>query len=147
MPRGDERGPVDGAAMPAGEVLERFLAGRAERTRQAYAADLVDFARFCARPPAEAVAALLADPQQGQRLVLEYVLELHRQRRSQATVDRRLATLRSLARTARRLGVVDWPLETPDEQRLAAAHRPSGDAYVLPRHPTELDRLDIQHFA
>ena len=39
----------------ASELVDRFLAGRAERTARAYAADLDDFARFRGLPRAEAV--------------------------------------------------------------------------------------------
>jgi SAM-dependent methyltransferase len=132
----------------AGQLVERFLAGRADRTRQAYTTDLEDFARSRNRAPAEAVAELLASPRQAQRLVLEYAVELRRRGRAWATIQRRLGTLRSLAGMARELGAVGWSLEIPDDKEVAAATRPpSSDAYVLPRHPSELDRLDIQHYA
>jgi SAM-dependent methyltransferase len=132
----------------AEELLERFLAGRADRTRQAYTTDLEDFARFCGRAPAEAVTQLLADPAQGRRMVLEYAVELRQRGLAQATIDRRLSTLRSLVRMASALGVVGWSLEIPDADQLAAAtERRSDDVYVLPRHPSEQDRLDVQHYA
>jgi hypothetical protein len=61
------------------ELLDRFLAERAERTRQAYTKDLMEFGRFCGREPAKAVAALLAGgPKEARRLLAEYVVELRR---------------------------------------------------------------------
>jgi len=130
------------------ELLDRFLAGRAEETRRAYATDLRDFARFRDREPAEAIADLLEGPLRGRRLVAAYVIEMRQQGRSPATVSRRLGTLRSLARSARDAGLVAWVLELPDEEGVAAAApQPAEDSYVLPRHPSELDRLDIQHYA
>jgi SAM-dependent methyltransferase len=132
----------------ADELLGRFLAGRPDRTQQAYTTDLEDFARSRRRAPAEAIAELLSGPHQGRRLVLEYAAELRRRGRAQATVQRRLITLRSLARMAQDLGVVDWSHQLPDDEEVAAATRQSSDeAYVLPRHPAELDRLDVQHYA
>jgi SAM-dependent methyltransferase len=132
----------------ADELLGRFLAGRPDRTQQAYTTDLQDFARSRRRAPAEAVRELLSDPHQGRRLVLEYAVELHRRRRAQATVQRRLTTLRSLVGMAHQLGVVDWSLTLPDDGEVAAAAQRSSDGpYVLPRHPSEADRLDVQHYA
>lgn len=49
---------------------------------------------------------------------------------------------------ASELGPEGWPLEVSEAEQVAAATgRPSGDAYLLPRHPSEQDRLDIQHYA
>jgi hypothetical protein len=54
------------------ELVERFLAGYSERTRQAYATDLEDFARFRGRARVEAVAELLVGREQGRRLALDF---------------------------------------------------------------------------
>ena len=68
-------GRITGARIE--QVVERFLAGcSTSRTRQAYAVDLRDFARFRGKTPAEAVAELLAGREQGHRLVLEFAVEL-----------------------------------------------------------------------
>ena len=78
------------------ELVERFLAGYAERTRQAYARDLEDFARFRGRARAEAIAELLAGRERGRRLALDFAVELRRRGLAPATVRRRLNTLSSL---------------------------------------------------
>lgn len=133
-------------------LVERFLTGCSDRTRQACSADLRDFARFRRRSPAEAVAELLASREQGHRLVLDFAIELRRRGRAQATIRRRLSTLSSLGGIAVELGVVEWLLEVPTEEEVAAADR-TGEGraieapYVFPRHPAEIDRLDIQHYA
>jgi SAM-dependent methyltransferase len=135
----------------ARDLLARFLAGRGERTLQAYSTDLEDFARFVGVDAAAAVAQLLSDrPGAGRRLVLEYVVALRYLGRAPATIDRRLSTLRALTRLARESGRTTWSFEAPDDDEVAAAleSRGSGDVpYLLPRHASEVDRLDVQHFA
>jgi SAM-dependent methyltransferase len=133
-------------------LVDQFLARSSDRTRRAYTADLEDFARFRARPPAEAVAELLVSPQQGHRLLLDFAVDLRRRGRARATVRRRLSTLSSLVGMAAAAGAVDWSLDIPSEEEVASAEqvdRPSGGdvAYLLPRHPAETDRLDVQHHA
>lgn len=145
---GDQDGSIGAAT--GQQVIDRFLAGRPASTARAYTADLEDFARFRGRPPAEAVVDLLAaDLDESRRLVLGYAVHLRRQGRAQATIDRRFATLRSLSQTARDLGLAGWAVELPDEDWAAedVESRSPSVPYVFPRHPTEVDRLDLQHYA
>lgn len=132
-------------------LLERFLANRSSRTYQAYSVDIEDFARFHRTDAADAVARLLADgPGAGASLVLAYAVDLRLRGRAQSTIARRLATLRALTGTACDLGLVDWRLEVPTEEQIfsAAERRSDDDAhYLFPRHPREIDRLDVQHYA
>jgi SAM-dependent methyltransferase len=134
-----------------GDLLARFLADRGARTLQAYSAEVEDFARFVGVGAAAAVAQLLSDrPDASRRLVFEYVVDLRFHGRAQATVDRRLSTLRALMRLARETGLTTSSLEVPDDDEVAAAleSRSSGDVpYLLPRHASEIDRLDVQHYA
>ncbi len=139
----------------AERLVERFMAGWSGRTRQAYASDLEDFARLRGKTPANAVAELLTSREQGRRLVLDFAVELRRRGRARATVRRRLGTLSSVVRMAGELGVVEWSLEMPNEEDVAAAEQAgqrgaSGDVpYLMPHHaiePTEIDRLDVQHY-
>ncbi|TMC10880.1 MAG: methyltransferase domain-containing protein [Chloroflexi bacterium] len=128
-----------------------FLAHRGPRTRVAYANDLDEFARFRGRSRGEAVLELLAaGPREAVRLTSSYALDLRRQRRATNTIVRRLWTLRALTRRARSEGLVDWDLDLPGEDEIARAMRAevSGDApYLFPRHESEIDRLDVQHYA
>jgi ubiquinone/menaquinone biosynthesis C-methylase UbiE len=132
-------------------LLDRFLSDRSSRTFQAYSVDIEDFARFLSCGAPEAVARLLADgAAAASALVLAYAVDLRLRGRAQSTIARRLATLRALARTGYDLGLVDWLLEVPTEKQIfqAAETRSDGDAhYLFPRHPREIDRLDIQHYA
>jgi ubiquinone/menaquinone biosynthesis C-methylase UbiE len=146
---GDERT----ASAPAGEaelLLRRFLERAAPATARAYTADLADLARFLDTSLEAAVGSLLQGPEPASRLVLEYALALRRRGLAPATVARRLATLRSLVGRARELGMVAWSLRLPTPEEVEAAlerSREPGSPYLFPRHPEEVDRLDLQHFA
>src|SRR5579884_2975353 len=147
---GDERT----ASAPAGEaelLLRRFLERAAPATARAYTADLADLARFLDTSLEAAVGSLLQGPERASRLVLEYALALRRRGLAPATVARRLATLRSLLGRARELGMVGWSLEPPSGAEIEAARErsrePEYSSYFFPRHPGEVDRLDLQHFA
>src|SRR5262245_53388078 len=102
------------------ELVERFLAGYSERTRQAYGTDLEDFARFRGQPRATAIVELLASREQARRLALDFAVELRRRGLAAATVRRRLNTLSSLVGLACELGVVERSLEGPSEGQSAA---------------------------
>ena len=149
MPMRGEAGSSDLGL--ARDLLARFLADRGDLTLRAYSADIDDFARFVGVDAGAAVAQLLADgPDASRRLVLEYVIDLRQLGRAPATIDRRLSTLRALTRIARDRGLVTWSLEVPDDDEVTAAleSRADGDVpYLLPRHASEVDRLDVQHFA
>jgi SAM-dependent methyltransferase len=135
----------------ADDLLTRFLADRNARTRQAYSADLDDFARFVGVGVAAAVAQLLSEPPDASsRLVFEYVVHLRYHGRAPATVARRISALRALTRIARESGFATCSVEVPDDGDVAAAleSRDRRDVpYLLPRHASEVDRLDVQHYA
>lgn len=136
----------------ARELVERFLENRGDRTHQAYTADLDEFARYLGAEVPAAVAQLLAaGPTAGHRLVLDYTIDLRRRGRAASTIERRLATLRALVRIAHDRGDIDWQLAVPGEEEVDAAveRQPTRDSahYLFPRHPGEMDRLDIQHYA
>jgi ubiquinone/menaquinone biosynthesis C-methylase UbiE len=146
-------GEIDAAAMArTQELLDQFLTDRSDRTLQAYRIDLDDFARFLdATPPAAAARLLAGGPEAGRRTALEFMIDLRRRDLAQATIDRRMATLRALLRIAQERGFVEWQLDVPGEEEASAAmeRRPARESehYVFPRHPGEVDRLDIQHYA
>lgn len=132
-------------------LVEQFLDSCSGHTRLAYTTDLDDFARFRHRhSPAAAIAGLLAGREQGRGLILDYAAAMLQSGRARPTVCRRINTLRSVARMAGERGLIERALEMPNEEQIAAAKAnqpPSGHAYILPRHPSEIDRLDIQHYA
>ena len=137
--------PVAGAA----GLVERFLANRVGRTLQAYTVYIEDFARFAGRAaPADAIEDLLGGgPGAARLLVMDYAVHLLARGRARSTVGRRLATMRALARMAREVGVVEWVLEVPSEEEISRAVEERSDGashYLFPRHPGEIDRLDVQ---
>ncbi|HEY7201179.1 MAG TPA: methyltransferase domain-containing protein [Candidatus Dormibacteraeota bacterium] len=132
----------------ARELVERFLADRPERTLQAYRLDLEDFGRFAGEALAVAVGRLLAGgPAAADYLALQYAVDLRHRARAPATISRRMATLRALVSSAREAGLIDWLLAAPREEDVAAGGRAGQASYLLPRHPSEVDRLDLQHYA
>ena len=94
-------------------VFESFLEGRSEATKRAYKADLESFADFIGEVgPETAIARLLASTHGAANgKVLEYRNHIRAQGLSPATVNRRLATLRSMVKLARMLGQVSWGLD------------------------------------
>jgi integrase/recombinase XerC len=93
-------------------LVNLFLAGRNPRTLAAYQADLEDFRRYRRAPTlANAAHWLLEDPpivaNEFARIYQSKMIERGLQA---ATVNRRLATLRSLVKFANTLGLVSWTL-------------------------------------
>jgi integrase/recombinase XerC len=97
----------------AERLVSAFLAGRNERTRRAYSQDLEDFRVFVGAEDVNAAAALLLGRGHGEAnaLALSYKAALTERGLSAATINRRLAALRSLVKLGRVLGAVPWTLE------------------------------------
>jgi len=95
------------------ELLKAFLSGRSARTHQAYRQDLVDFQVFTGTRTIDDGAKLLLGGGHGKAnlLLLEYRSHLVQRGLQSATVNRRLAAVRSLVRLAKTLGMVDWSLD------------------------------------
>jgi SAM-dependent methyltransferase len=132
------------------DLIVDFLSRRNDRTFAAYVSDLDAFARFRDLSREDALADLLGrSGDNATAVALAYAVHLRRQGRATATVGRRLGTLRALARRARDAGLVGWLLDLPTDDevsRAAMAMRPDVP-YLFPPHETEVDRLDIQHYA
>lgn len=97
------------------QLLQLFLSGRRETTRRAYRQDLEDFRRFVDAPTLGIVAHQLFSGGRGaaHALMLSYRANLIERGLQPATINRRLAALRSLAKLARMIGVADFALEIP----------------------------------
>lgn len=108
--------------------VEAFLAGRADKTKTAYASDLRAFALWLGVPTPEAAIAHLLDQAAGDAnaLALDWKAEMLEAKLASATVGRRLATLRSLTRAARMTGRITWQLDVS---------APKGEAYRDTRGP------------
>jgi integrase/recombinase XerC len=101
------------APAPPPRLLEAFLAGRNPRTLAAYRQDLEDFRAFTRAGTLEEAAQLFLSRGLGDAnaAALAYRAHLVDRRLAAATVNRRLAALRSLVKLARTLGLVSWSLE------------------------------------
>jgi len=100
---------ADGSA----RLVAAFLAGRSADTLRAYRQDLADFRAFAGAETTEGAARQLLAHGSGRanELALAYKADLQERGLAAATVNRRLAALRSLVKLARTLGLVEWTLE------------------------------------
>lgn len=107
---------------PLAETLAAWLSGRSERTRLEYAKDLRRFADWRgAESVRGAVAELLgsgAGP--AHLLVRAYKGWMMDAGAASATVNRRLAVVRSVVSIAQQSGLVDWSLHVPGVPKKAA---------------------------
>jgi integrase/recombinase XerC len=110
-------GAISAFANPALEdLLHTFLTGRSETTLRAYRNDLSDFRIFTGEPTLQLAASrlLASGPGPANALVLRYRADLLARGLQPATVNRRLAALRSLVKLARLIGLVTWEVEVPN---------------------------------
>ena len=108
----DNQPPQVAQLADTAELLKAFLSGRSEQTIKAYAQDLAGFASFISATSVEEAAQRLLGSGHGaaNRLALAYRTHLVEKRLAPATVNRRLAALRSLVQLARTFGLVPWTL-------------------------------------
>lgn len=101
------------ARSKAADLVSAFLSGRSEKTIVAYRQDLEDFRVWSdAKTIDRAAAALFSLPHgDANARALAYKTALLARSLSPATINRRLAALRSLVKLARTLGLVAWTLE------------------------------------
>lgn len=94
-------------------LLDAFLSGRNSQTIRAYQLDLQTFTSFLKVFTFEQAASFLFSQSQGaaNALVLSYRHFLFEKGLAPATINRRLAAIRSLVKLARMLGVVSWSLD------------------------------------
>ena len=94
-------------------LVEAFLAGRSPRTMAAYRQDLASFARFVGAESVDEAALLLLVNGRGSanETAHAYRADLLDRKLSPATVNRRLAALRSLVKLARLIGAADFSLD------------------------------------
>ena len=97
----------------AARLVEVFLSGKSGRTLRAYGLDLADFAAFVGVASTDKASEALLTRGHGaaNELALSWRSKLLERGLSPATVNRRLAALRSLVKLARTLGMVPWTLE------------------------------------
>lgn len=104
-----------GQASVERDIIAELLADkRSEGTRRAYAKDLKDFFQVVANSspsPAVVAAFLKLDRYQAFSLVLRYKAHLIAKGLKEATINRRLAAIKSLVSFSRKLGHCDFTLE------------------------------------
>ena len=93
-------------------LIDAFLAGRNERTLAAYRADLESFRVFVGAATAGEASRRLLTGTHGEAnaMALAYKAHLTDRGLQAATINRRLAALRSLVKLANTLGLVPWTL-------------------------------------
>ena len=94
-------------------LIDAFLSGRNPRTLAAYSQDLADFQSFTETDTLDEAAGLLLGRGHGEAngLALSYKSALVGRGLSPASINRRLAALRSLVKLGRTLGLVAFALE------------------------------------
>lgn len=99
-------------------LIDTFLSRRKATTRLSYEADLADFADFAGAGGKQDALQLLVSLPQGRANALahEYKSALISRGLSSATVNRRLATLRSAVKLANVVGLVNWSLSVENEK-------------------------------
>jgi len=110
-----------GRAHTAGTIVRAWMEGKSEHTRRAYGSDLEAFAAYLSTAigqPMDTTTALTRLFQQSSASAHEILLgfrnHLSRACLSAASINRHLATLRSVSKLARMLGVATWVLEVPN---------------------------------
>lgn len=96
-------------------LLEAFLSGKHRLTVDAYRRDLEDFARFLGSEDTPEALNLFVSGGHGlaNETALRYRADLMSRGLAPASINRKLAALRSLVKLARTLGLVPWTLEVP----------------------------------
>jgi integrase/recombinase XerC len=97
------------------KLVEVFLSGKNQNTLEAYRRDLGDFKVFLNSDTiTAAISELLARGAGNANLIaLEYQAHLLARKLQGASVNRKLAALRSVVRLARTLGITNYTLEVP----------------------------------
>ncbi len=112
------------------DILAELLADkRSVNTRHAYAKDLKDFfLSVTGREPDSALVAqfLQLDRFSAIALVLKYKARLIEKDLKEATINRRLAAIKSLVNFARKVGKCDWSLEDVKGEKIQAYRDTSG---------------------
>ncbi|MEQ1722425.1 MAG: tyrosine-type recombinase/integrase [Pseudobdellovibrio sp.] len=109
-------------AVNVSSLISAFLSGRKATTINAYKQDLTDFANYVKATDINEAASRLFNLSQGEAnlLVLQFKNYLVTEKQlSSATVNRRLAAIRSLSQLARTLGIVSWSLEIENQKNQA----------------------------
>ncbi len=100
------------------DVINAWLRGRNEKTRRGYLSDLGQFALWAKAPSQHAAvdALLRLGPGKANGVVMAYCAYMKESGLSHATINRRLAAIRSMVKFGRRIGVINWSLDVQNEK-------------------------------
>ena len=94
------------------QLVEDFLSSLSPKTLEAYRSDLASFSNYLGVEPSDIPQVLLAQgPGKANSLVISYKTHLTGEGMSPATVNRRLASIRSLVKYGRVVGLINWNVE------------------------------------
>lgn len=103
--------PYGGDLERAQALLHLWLAGRSETTVAAYKKDFLRWASWWGKEPGEALATLLRmDAGSANAMGMAYRGAMQDEGLAPATINRRLAALRSIVKAAQTVGMVTWAL-------------------------------------
>lgn len=132
--------PASERPLDASAVLAAWRSGKNERTLQSYGWDLDDFAAWCGLDAKDAAGRLLSlDSGRAHEVALGYLEHLQERGLAPATCCRRIAALKSLAKAARLIGMVNWVLElpTPKAVPFKDTRGPGRDGFLRLVHAAE----------
>ena len=126
---------------PTRRLLSTFLDGRNPSTVLAYQRDL---AAFCAPDSIPAGAERLLSLSHGEAnlAIFQYRASMQEKGLAPATINRRLAAVRSLVKLARTIGMVPWAIDVPNvkEEKYRDTRGPGADAMPALLGATESSR-------
>jgi integrase/recombinase XerC len=99
-------------------LISSFMEGRKATTTEAYRRDLEEFRAFLELSSIEEIPSYLCNQTLGNAnsIALEYRASLKERGFQSNTINRRLASLRSLIKFARTIGLITWSLEVKGEK-------------------------------
>lgn len=97
-------------ATPVDTLIRRLMVGKSELTQKTYEADLEAFGRFlgCARAEQGVGLLLEGGPESAYGRLLDYQDALKNKGLQNTSINRKLASVRSILALARETGLIDW---------------------------------------
>jgi integrase/recombinase XerC len=118
----------------AARLYADFIARQEPSTRRAYKANLRVFAAFAGVASVETIGDFVCRLEHGQAnaLVLDFKADQIRRGYAPATINNRLAAIRSLIREGRSLGLISWTIEVRNvrEKKFKDTAGPGEDVYI-----------------